>query len=281
MKKTTELIQTHPFHLVNYSYWPFLGSISAFVFTTGIAMYMHDYKYGFLYLSIGLIGVFSVMIIWWRDVINEGLAGFHSQQVQVGLRYGMILFIVTEVMVFFAFFWGFFHSSLSPTIELGCVWPPKGIYILHPFQIPLLNTLLLLLSGVAVTWSHHAIIAKDYNPGLVESANGLLVTVILAAIFTLFQVFEYLESSFTISDSVYGTTFYMLTGLHGFHVLIGSIFLLVCYFRMIYGQFLFNHHVGFEAAIWYWHFVDIVWLFLYLFVYCWSGLGEPAISTQL
>ena len=160
------------------------------------------------------------MVVWWRDVIDESLQGHHTSYVQTSLKYGVILFIVTEVMFFFGFFWAFFHAALSPTVEIGCIWPPVGITMFHPFEVPLINTMLLLLSGVAVTWSHHAMV-EGYSQ---EAVMGLIVTVILASIFTVFQGYEYLEATFDISDSVYGTTFYMTTGLHGLHVLIGTIF---------------------------------------------------------
>jgi len=261
--------QAHPFHLVNPSYWPMLGAMSAFLLTLGTALYMHDYIGGSFVLTFGLISVISTMILWWRDVILESLQGHHTTYVQTGLKYGVILFIVSEVMFFFAFFWAFFHSSLAPTLEIGCIWPPKGIDVFHPFEVPLINTMLLLLSGVAVTWSHHAMV-EGYAE---EASAGLIVTIILASIFTLFQGMEYLEATFDISDSVYGSTFYITTGLHGLHVIVGTIFLTTCLVRHYLGHFTPTHHIGFEAAIWYWHFVDVVWLFLYAFVYYWGGFA--------
>jgi cytochrome c oxidase subunit 3 len=179
----------------------------------------------------------------------------------------MILFIVSEVMFFFAFFWAFFHSSLAPTIEIGSVWPPLGIEVLNPWDIPLLNTLILLLSGVTVTWAHHSIVAGERKQAIIS----LTLTVSLGIIFTIFQALEYIEANFTISDSVYGSTFYMATGFHGFHVLIGTIFLSVCLLRLFYKHFTRQHHFGFEAAAWYWHFVDVVWLFLFITIYWWGG----------
>lgn len=261
--------QAHPFHLVNPSYWPLLGALSAFLTTLGTALYMHNYVGGGFVFLIGLFSVIFTMFVWWRDVINEALQGHHTKAVQTGLKYGVVLFIVSEVMFFFAFFWAFFHSSLSPTLEIGCIWPPKGINVFHPFEVPLINTMLLLLSGVSVTWAHHAMV--EGKPS--EAAAGLFITVVLASIFTMFQGLEYVEATFDISDSVYGSTFYMTTGLHGLHVLVGTIFLAVCLARHYLGHFTPTHHVGFEAAIWYWHFVDVVWLFLYAFVYYWGGLS--------
>lgn len=259
--------QSHPFHLVNPSFWPFLGAWAGFVLLSGTLLYMHGYVGGLVTMLFGLFLVIYCMGVWWRDVINEALLGFHTKAVQTGLQYGMLLFIISEVFFFLSFFWAFFHASLAPSVELGCIWPPKGIITFHPLQIPLLNTLILLLSGVSITWAHHAMTAN--NPR--ETNYGLLITIILALVFTFFQGMEYAEAFFTLSDGAYGTTFFVTTGLHGAHVLIGSIFLIFCFFRHLRGHFLPFHHVGFLCAIWYWHFVDVVWLFLYLFIYCWGG----------
>jgi len=260
--------QSHPYHLVNPSYCPLLGSISGFLLTLGTVLYIHEYLHSAEVFFSGLFLLFFTMFQWWRDVINESIQGHHTLPVQTGLKYGMILFIVSEVMFFFAFFWAFFHSSLAPTMEIGCIWPPKGIDVFHPFEIPLLNTLLLLLSGVSVTWSHDAMI-EGYSS---EATAGLFITIVLALIFTAFQAYEYIEAPFNISDSVYGTTFYITTGLHGLHVIVGTTLLTVCLFRHLLGHFTPTHHIGFEASIWYWHFVDVVWLFLYVFIYYWGGL---------
>jgi cytochrome c oxidase subunit 3 len=180
----------------------------------------------------------------------------------------MILFIVSEVMFFAAFFWAFFHSSLAPTVEIGAVWPPKGIEVLDPWQIPFLNTVILLSSGAAVTWAHHAIILSYRD----QAIQGLTLTILLAILFTGFQVFEYLEAPFTISDGIYGSTFFLATGFHGFHVFVGTVFLIICLIRQMKNHFTNNHHFGFEAAAWYWHFVDVVWLFLFVSIYWWGGL---------
>jgi cytochrome c oxidase subunit 3 len=187
--------------------------------------------------------------------------------VQQGLRSGMILFIVSEIMFFVAFFWAFFHSSLAPTVELGAIWPPKGIEVMNPFEIPLLNTVILLSSGAAVTWSHHAILASKRQDAIL----GLVFTIILAVVFTGLQGLEYVEAPFTISDGVYGSTFFLATGFHGFHVFVGTVFLFVCLIRLYKFHFTRTHHFGFEAAAWYWHFVDVVWLFLYVTIYWWGG----------
>ena len=260
--------QKHPFHLVDPSPWPIFGSLGALASTIGGVMYMHSFVGGGLLCSLGLTMLLYTMFVWWRDVIRESTyEGHHTSVVQLGLRYGMILFIVSEIMFFFAFFWAFFHSSLSPTIDIGAVWPPKGIDVLDPWGIPFLNTLILLSSGAAVTWAHHAILA-----GLKKQAvYGLLATVLLALVFSGFQGMEYVEAPFTISDGIYGSTFFLATGFHGFHVIIGTIFLAICCIRQYMGHFTQKHHFGFEAAAWYWHFVDVVWLFLFVSIYWWGG----------
>jgi len=260
--------QRHPFHLVDPSPWPLVTSFATLTLVTGLTLYMHGYIGGGFTLFFGLIFVISCMAIWWRDVIREAtFQGHHTLRVQYGLRMGMILFIISEVMFFFAFFWAFFHASLSPAIELGAVWPPVGIITFKASGIPLLNTLILLLSGVTVTWAHHAIVESNRK----EAITGLALTIGLGLIFTCFQGLEYNEANFTISDGVYGSTFFMATGFHGFHVLVGSIFLSVCLIRLIRYHFTDTHHFGFEAAAWYWHFVDVVWLFLFIVVYWWGG----------
>jgi cytochrome c oxidase subunit 3 len=231
-------------------------------------MFMHGFEKGGFLLSLGLITIIYSMYVWWRDVIREGtFQGHHTFAVQRGLRYGMLLFIVSEVMFFFAFFWAFFHSSLAPTVELGAVWPPKGVEVLDPWQIPFLNTVILLSSGASVTWAHHAILAGEKA----QATYSLVITVALAVLFTAFQVSEYLEAPFTIADSVYSSTFFVATGFHGFHVFVGTIFLAICLGRVLQNHFTRQHHFGFEAAAWYWHFVDVVWLFLFVTIYWWGG----------
>lgn len=245
--------QYHPFHLVDPSPWPYLGGLSALMLTLGAVIYFH-YSSTYL-LVIGLICLASVMCFWWRDVIREAtFQGHHTQIVQQGLKIGMILFIVSEVCFFFSFFWAFFHSSLAPAVEIGAMWPPAGIEILNPFSVPLLNTAILLSSGATVTWAHHAILSSQRTEAIV----GLTLTVILGLIFTALQAMEYYEAPFAISDSVYGSTFFVATGFHGLHVIIGTSFLLVCLGRLVFHHFTRRHHLGFEAASWYWHFVDVV-----------------------
>nr|UPX88303.1 cytochrome c oxidase subunit III [Astacus leptodactylus]WRI60329.1 cytochrome c oxidase subunit 3 [Astacus leptodactylus] len=256
----------HAYHLVDVSPWPLTGSISAMMLTTGLIKWFHQFSADLLYLS--FVGVILTMIQWWRDVVREGTyQGIHTQIVMSGLRWGMILFIVSEVLFFFSFFWAFFHSSLSPVVEVGNYWPPTGIQPFNPFGVPLLNTIILLSSGATVTWAHHAILNSNH----LEALQSLMLTVVLGLYFTSLQAFEYIEASFSIADSIYGSTFFVATGFHGLHVIIGSSFLSVCLYRLYKCHFSSNHHFGFEAAAWYWHFVDVVWLFLYVFIYWWGS----------
>nr|BDQ44399.1 cytochrome c oxidase subunit 3 [Amynthas habereri] len=255
-----------PFHLVEYSPWPLTSSLGAFTLAIGLASWFHGY--GMICLLTAVLLIIMSMYQWWRDVIREGTyMGHHTSPVAVGLRWGMILFIASEVMFFFAFFWAFFHSSLAPTPEIGCSWPPTGINPLNPFSVPLLNTAVLLASGVTVTWAHHSLMDGKRT----DAIQALTVTVMLGAYFTILQAGEYLAAPFTIADSVYGTTFFVATGFHGLHVLIGSSFLLICLLRTLQHHFSDGHHFGFEAAAWYWHFVDVVWICLYLCIYWWGS----------
>lgn len=258
----------HPWHLVDPSPWPYVGAFGALGMTIGGVMYFHSYEYGELLLLTSMSIVILVMIVWWRDVIREGsFEGHHTMVVQRGLRQGMLLFIVSEVMFFFSFFWAFFHSSMGPTIEIGGVWPPIGIVPIDAFEVPLLNTAILLTSGATVTWCHYGVIGGDRFNSIVS----LFLTIVLGVIFTGLQALEYYEAPFTIADSVFGSTFFMATGFHGFHVLIGTSFLAVCFFRLLDNHFTKHHHNGLEAAIWYWHFVDYVWIFLFCCIYWWGS----------
>nr|QLY89752.1 cytochrome c oxidase subunit III [Notidobia ciliaris]QNV11743.1 cytochrome c oxidase subunit III [Notidobia ciliaris] len=255
----------HPFHLVNYSPWPLTSALSAMIMMSGMISWFHQYNSNLLMLGLTLLIISSYQ--WWRDIIREStLQGLHTLKVLMGMKMGMILFIISEVFFFLSFFWTFFHSSLSPTLEIGLYWPPIDIIPFNPFQIPLLNTIILLTSGITVSWAHHSILENN----LTQSIKNLMITIILGIYFTLLQAYEYYEASFTMTDSVYGSVFFIATGFHGLHVIIGSMFLFVCLLRMINLHFSSNHHYGFEAAAWYWHFVDIVWLFLYISIYWWS-----------
>jgi quinol-cytochrome oxidoreductase complex cytochrome b subunit/heme/copper-type cytochrome/quinol oxidase subunit 3 len=377
----------HPYHLVTSSPWPFLISLSLLAVTVGMVMFFHRFTGSSFVLTTGLVTLGLIMVCWFRDIVREGtFEGHHTLMVQRGLKFGMILFIVSEVCFFFSFFWGFFHSSLSPAIQIGGIWPPKGIEVFNPWEIPLLNTLILLTSGVSVTWAHYAVrseftrflwtndgnkslnqkffgvvvhtlfhtelyfpayfrsiftkgvsslgayrffalgvrkplqpivftpfyetlttlnfmlsfseallkapsfkaflspsndltfknnLVYRYNMFFKRSRHALLlalgVTIGLGLIFTVIQFFEYKHATFTIADSVYGSTFYLTTGFHGLHVIVGTIFLIVCFFRAYSYHFTVNHHIGLESAIWYWHFVDVVWLGLYISIYHWGG----------
>nr|WGT89398.1 cytochrome c oxidase subunit III [Sclomina guangxiensis]WGT89411.1 cytochrome c oxidase subunit III [Sclomina guangxiensis]WGT89437.1 cytochrome c oxidase subunit III [Sclomina guangxiensis]WGT89450.1 cytochrome c oxidase subunit III [Sclomina guangxiensis]WGT89463.1 cytochrome c oxidase subunit III [Sclomina guangxiensis] len=258
-------MHNHPYHLVDVSPWPLTGSIGAMTLTSGMVMWFHKNSMS-LYI-LGVMILLLTMIQWWRDISREGTyQGKHTLAVTQGLKLGMILFIVSEVLFFVSFFWAFFHSSLSPTVEIG-TWPPKGIMTFNPMHVPLLNTMVLLCSGLTVTWAHHSIMEKNYT----QTKSALIITVLLGVYFTVLQAYEYYEASFTISDSVFGSCFYMATGFHGIHVIIGTTFLMVCLMRHLLNHFSSKHHFGFEAAAWYWHFVDVVWLFLYISIYWWGS----------
>nr|ADL57238.1 cytochrome oxidase subunit III [Limulus polyphemus] len=257
---------THPFHMVDQSPWPLTGALSALTLTMGLIKWFHKMNPNLLMLAMFITLV--TMIQWWRDIIREStFQGNHTSIVMSGLRWGMILFIVSEILFFASFFWAFFSSSLSPGIELGSSWPPSGISPFNPFQIPLLNTAILLSSGVTITWAHHSIMENNHP----QSLQALFLTIILGLYFTSLQAWEYWEAPFSIADSAYGTTFFVATGFHGLHVIIGTSFLSICFIRLMFLHFSPNHHFGFEAAAWYWHFVDVVWLFLFISIYWWGS----------
>nr|ATU87206.1 cytochrome oxidase subunit III [Lonchura melaena]ATU87232.1 cytochrome oxidase subunit III [Lonchura melaena] len=258
--------QAHSYHMVDPSPWPIMGAAAALLTTSGLTMWFH-YNSPQL-LIMGLLSTMLVMFQWWRDIVREStFQGHHTPTVQKGLRYGMALFITSEAFFFLGFFWAFFHSSLAPTPELGGQWPPVGIKPLNPMDVPLLNTAILLASGITVTWAHHSITEANRK----QAIHALTLTVLLGFYFTALQAMEYYEAPFSIADGVYGSTFFVATGFHGLHVIIGSTFLLVCLARLIKYHFTPNHHFGFEAAAWYWHFVDVVWLFLYISIYWWGS----------
>ena len=255
----------HPYHLVDPSPWPFIGSISAFVMAIGAVLYMHGEISWVLIL--GLVAVFGTMAGWFWEVIKEAeFGGYHNPVVQVGMRYGMALFIASEVMFFVAWFWAYFNAALFPTEQIDGTWPPPGIQTFDTWDLPFLNTLILLMSGITVTWAHHALREGNRRHFL----QGLALTIFLGVCFTGVQAFEYSHAAFGFGDGIYPSTFYMATGFHGFHVLVGTIFLIVCYLRGRAGHFTANQHFGFEAAAWYWHFVDVVWLFLFVSIYWWG-----------
>ena len=262
-----KLIQNFPYHLVAPSPWPINVSFALLGMAIAGVMSMHGYFLGGLLFTLASSLTLFGMSFWFKDISDEATyEGCHTKQVQRGLTIGVLLFIVSEVYAFLSVFWAFFHSSLSPAIEIGGVWPPQGITALDPFAIPLLNTMLLVSSGAFITYAHHALIKGNRK----DSIYGTFFTIILAIVFTGFQYFEYSEAPFSISDSVYGSAFYASTGLHGFHVIIGTIFISTMFFRNLGYQLTKHHHIGFESSILYWHFVDVVWLFLFIAVYYWG-----------
>ncbi len=262
-----------PYHLVKPSVWPIIGALMAGLMMGGMVLYMHKDKIGSVDLGvawplIGLAGVLAIMFMWWRDVIHESsVEKLHSPVVKIGLRYGMALFIASEVMFFSAFFWAYYSAALYPPAIFGGVWPPNNIVeTVDPFDMPFIMTLILLLSGTTVTWAHHAVLEGDQK----NLVKALAVTVALGLSFTMCQAYEYAHADFSLKSGIFGSTFFMATGFHGLHVIIGTTFLAVCLWRAIKGQFTKDSHFGLEAAAWYWHFVDVVWLFLFISVY-WYG----------
>jgi cytochrome c oxidase subunit 3 len=277
----------HDYHLVEPSPWPLVGSIAALVLAFGAVIFMKGLfglpKGSPWVLGIGFAGVLYTMTGWWMQVVKEANQGDHTPVVSLGLRYGMIMFIASEVMFFVAWFWIFFEMALFRGHRAGPfeavdevrqawqTWPPHGVEPLSAWRLPLVNTLTLLLSGTTVTWAHHALQQGDRKSAKI----GLLLTVLLGVLFTSIQAYEYrhilMEHLFFSPESagaqLYGSAFFMATGFHGFHVIIGTIFLTICLLRLIGGGFTPTKHFGFEAAAWYWHFVDVVWIFLFSFVY--------------
>lgn len=265
---TRSNFQAHPFHLVSPSPWPLYTCISLLTLTTSGVLTMHGFNSAQSSLLLAFVSLIYSMSLWFRDVISEGTyLGNHTLAVQRGLNMGVALFIVSEGLFFLAIFWAFFHSALSPTVELGAQWPPMGIEAINPFELPLLNTVILLSSGVTVTYAHHSLIQGNRSGAL----YGLVCTVILAIVFTALQGIEYSVSSFTISDGAYGSCFYFGTGFHGLHVMIGTAFIAVGLWRVLAYHSTDNHHLGLESAILYWHFVDVVWLFLFISIYYWGS----------
>ena len=257
----------HDYHILNPSLWPFLGAVGGFTMLFGAVLFFHGNGPWLLFMGIAII--IYVMVAWFSDIITEAHTGDHTQVVQIGLRYGFILFVMSEIMFFSAWFWTFFKHALYPMEEgAGGVWPPVGIEVFDPWHLPLINTLILLLSGCFATWAHHAIVHENNRKDLI---NGLIGAIILGCAFTFLQAYEYGHAAFGYSGNIYGASFFMATGFHGAHVIIGTLFLTVCLFRAIKGHFTPTAHIGFETAAWYWHFVDVVWLFLFASVYIWGG----------
>jgi cytochrome c oxidase subunit 3 len=262
--------KNHDYHILKPSPWPIVGALSAFAMLFGAVMYFAgDAPWMFF---VGLAGVLYTMYVWWSDVFAEAEAGDHTPVVIIGLRYGVIMFITSEVMFFVAWFWNFFKHAMYPMTEgspmIDGIWPPAGIETFNPWHLPIINTLILICSGALATWAHHAIAEDGDNKTMVKALAGAIA---LGMLFTVFQGFEYADAAFGFTGNIYGASFFMATGFHGFHVIIGTIFLAVCMLRAMKGKYTKEHHVGFEAAAWYWHFVDVVWLFLFISVYIWGG----------
>lgn len=256
-----------PFLAVQTSFWPFLISLNLFSLLLNFVFYIKSPQDSFMVLFCTLLLVLMIFL-WWKDVNRESLIGYHTHKLELSLRVGMLLFILSEVFFFVSFFWAFYDASLSPSIDIGMSWPPKGISPLAFYDVPLLNTVILLTRGITVTWAHHSIINNSFNASVVS----LLITVCLGVYFLIMQWAEYNEATFTIADGIYGSTFFMATGFHGMHVLIGTTFLFYVWIMLVQGKLLHNHHFSFEAAAWYWHFVDVVWLILYISIYWWGRL---------
>nr|QYJ56380.1 cytochrome c oxidase subunit 3 [Sacculina sp. 'Beibu Gulf'] len=254
------------YHTVNLSPWPFVISLNTFSFFICLIM-MLNYKSVTILLISTLMLLFNTYL-WWRDVNRESsFMGCHTSVVMNMVLMGMVLFIVSEIFFFFSFFWETLHSMLSLGVEFSFYWPPKGIKFFSASSVPLLNTIILLSSGITATYSHFLLLNKIFNKSLMY----LVYSIVLGCYFTFLQGFEYYEASFTMADSVFGSIFFILTGFHGLHVILGTLFLFVSLFRFISFFTTSNHNLNFEMALWYWHFVDVVWLFLFLILYIWSN----------
>ncbi len=268
---------SHPYHVLDPSPYPIATSFSLLGLVVGGLMWMRGHDYGMPATMLGLAAIVACCFFWWRSAIREGLEDkAHNPVVQNGLRYGMALFIISELMFFVAFFWAFFNASILPKIHLEdtwdiltatAMWPPEDITTFNAWDLPFLNTLILLLSGTTVTWAHHALLEGNNR----DVVRALTITVALGFIFSLLQALEYSHAEFAMNDGIYGATFYLATGFHGFHVIIGTIFLAVNLVRARNNTLTKSGHLGFEFAAWYWHFVDVVWLFLFVFVYWWGA----------
>lgn len=256
-----------PFISVQTSFWPLLVSLILFSVMGNLVLYI-NLKLRIAYVLVSVMFIFLVSFMWWKDLSRERMIGYHTHKLEVSLRVGILLFIFSEVFFFVSFFWAFYDASLAPCVELGIVWPPKGILPLSVYSVPLLNTVILLTRGVTVTWAHHSLINNYFT----KSVISLVFTIVLGVYFLIMQYLEYMEAQFTISDGIYGSTFFVATGFHGIHVIVGAMFLSYSFLNLIQSKLLFNHHFSFEAAAWYWHFVDVVWLILFVSIYWWGRL---------
>ena len=265
--------KNHDYHILPPDIWPLIAAISVVTSTSGLVLYMHDLPAHWPVFGIGIASLLATFYFWFSNVVKEAQEGHHTPVVQLHMRYGMILFIASEVMFCVGWFWAYFDFALFPSAlpPIDGLFPSKGIEVMNAFELPLLNTLILLCSGTTITWAHHSLIHGDRD-GL---KKGLWATILLGVLFTSIQAYEYAHAPFAFGTTPYGSAFYMATGFHGFHVLVGTIFLIVCQIRAYKGHFTPRQHFGFEAAAWYWHFVDVVWLFLFLAIYVWGGWGAP------
>ena len=264
--------QSGGYYLPEPSRWPIVGSIGLFFLALGAVFTMNAVSGGWYIVLVGAIVMTYMLFGWFGTVIRESESGKYNKQVDVSFRWSMSWFIFSEVMFFAAWFWSFFKHAMYPmgpdSPRVDGVWPPVGIETFDPFHLPLINTLILLCSGAAATWAHHALVHEENRE---DMKMGLWIAIALGAVFTLFQAYEYSHAAFGFSGNIYGANFFMATGFHGFHVLVGTIFLFICLMRTYRGHFTAKSHIGFEAAAWYWHFVDVVWLFLFFAVYIWGG----------
>jgi cytochrome c oxidase subunit 3 len=256
-----------PFMALTRSFWPLLIRLNLLALVILFVLYI-SFKFSLSYVLVSVFTLLLLIIVWWRDVIRESLVGFHTSKLEFSLRFGIVWFILSEVFFFVSFFWAFYDSRLAPSVEVGLSWPPIGIMPLSVYSVPLLNTVILLSSGVTVTWSHHALINNLYS----SAVYSIVITVALGVYFLYMQYEEYSESSFSISDGIYGSTFFISTGFHGIHVMVGTSMLFYTLIHMLNAKLTFNHHFMFEASAWYWHFVDVVWLFLFISIYWWGSL---------
>nr|YP_010849311.1 cytochrome c oxidase subunit III [Krisna quadrimaculosus]WGG89451.1 cytochrome c oxidase subunit 3 [Krisna quadrimaculosus] len=258
-------MNNHPYHMVNLSPWPITSSLGIFTMMMGTVTWMKLKNKELM--MIGTMMTITCVIQWWRDITREStFQGNHTKKIMMMMKTGMILFITSEIFFFISFFWSFFHSSLSPNMEMGMNWPPEGIKPLNPMSVPMLNTMILLSSGMSITWAHNSMLMNKIN----MTKQSMLITMILGVYFTIIQMMEYYETSFSMADSIYGSTFFMMTGFHGIHVMIGTVFIIISFIRIMKMHMSKYHNIGFELSAWYWHFVDLVWLFLYISVYWWG-----------
>lgn len=255
-----------PYFILNLRPWPIFISINTFNFIISNII-IFNYKFN-LILLINLTLIISIFFLWWRDIIRERtFQGNHNFNIINLIKLRIILFIISELFLFISFFWNFLHNSLAPSIELGLNWPPKNIIFFNPILIPILNTIILLTSSFTVTLTHLYLLNNNKK----KSILFINLTIILSIYFLFLQIIEYKQATFTFSDSIFGSSFYIATGFHGIHVLIGTIFLLTNLIRIINIQISFIHHIRFELAAWYWHFIDIIWLILYITFYWWNN----------